>query len=629
VLVGGEKAVAEPPHSKKSGGDWEDCADGIVLSWGSVVRGLVLVVVVSGCFVGPAFGNIAYKISVAHPEQHLFRVEMTVPEVQGEVRLQMAAWNAFYMIRDFSSHVQRVSASVDGMPVEIQKLDKLTWRVKGSGTVTVKYETFWDDGGPFAAQLNAEHAFINPAMILLYVPERRSEACWITLVDLPEKWRVAPSATATVVEEMGPTMRFEVPTFDALADGPIEMGTFEEFEIADLTPKVRVVVHGDGYKRKDLETALRKICAYETKMMEDAPYKEYTFIFHVGKGAAGGGGGMEHADSTAIWVPSMGYLPNVAAHEFFHLWNVKRIKPATLEPTDYTKEMYTRALWFAEGVTNTYASYTLVRSGLWGKQEFYQDLSSQISEVESRPADAWQSAEQSSLDAWLEKYALYNQPSNSVSYYTKGQILGVLLDIAIRDRTNNQKSLDDVLRSMNVEFAKEGKFYQDSLDVRLTAEKVAGGSFAEFFEKYVAGSAALPYAELLGKAGLDLTVKEIARATLGFYMEHETGGAYTVGSVEEGSPGAAAGLKEGDEILKWNGGDVPRRMEKWLAGQRPGEELHLRVRREDKEQVVVVRLGEVREKMYLVSELGTAGERAKRIRDGMLRGTTDAVTAGK
>ena len=143
---------------------------------------------------------------------------------------------------------------------------------------------------------------------------------------------------------------------------------------------------------------------YEIKLMDGAPYNQYTFIFHIGKAAGGGGGGMEHSNSTAIYIPSGDYLPNVSAHEYFHLWNVKRIRPATLEPVDYTHEMYTRALWFAEGVTNTYGSYTLVRSGIWNKREFYQDLSSQITELETRPAEHWQSAEQSSLDTWLDKY---------------------------------------------------------------------------------------------------------------------------------------------------------------------------------------------------------------------------------
>src|ERR1700693_3702265 len=173
--------------------------------------------------------------------------------------------------------------------------------------------------------------------------------------------------------------------------------------------------------------------------MDGAPYEHHTFIFHIGKAAAGAVGGMEHANSTAISVRSAEDFPNVAAHEFFHLWNVKRIHPATLDPVDYTKEQYTRALWFAEGVTSAYAAYTLVRTGLWSKGQFYGDLGEQISELEERPANQWQSAEQSSLDAWLEKYPLYNRPENSVSYYTKGQVLGVLLDILIRDRSANEK----------------------------------------------------------------------------------------------------------------------------------------------------------------------------------------------
>src|SRR5437667_11066462 len=206
---------------------------------------------------------------------------------------------------------------------------------------------------------------------------------------------------------------------------------------------------------------------------------------------------MEHPYSTAIGVTCDEYLDGVAAHEFFHLWNVKRIRPASLEPVDYTKEQYTRALWFAEGVTSTYGSYTMLRSHLWTKQQFYDDLSQQITELESRHANEWQSVEQSSLDAWLEKYPLYNKPEYSVSYYTKGQILGHLLDILIRDRTGNDKSLDDVMRSLNANFAKQGKTYRDSLDVRLTAEKIAGGSFEEFFGKYVAGAEPFPYQQIL------------------------------------------------------------------------------------------------------------------------------------
>jgi predicted metalloprotease with PDZ domain len=336
---------------------------------------------------------------------------------------------------------------------------------------------------------------------------------------------------------------------------------------------------------------------------------------------------MEHANSTAIFAPSDAFLNNVSAHEFFHLWNVKRIRPASLEPVDYTKEMYTRALWFAEGVTNTYGSYALVRTGLWNRQEFYMDLSRQISDLEVRPAEQWQSAEQSSLDAWLEKYALYKQPARSVSYYQKGQVLGVLLDILIRDRTDNQKSLDDVMRTMNADFAKEGKFYRDSLDIRLSAEKVTGGSLEDFFNKYIGGAEPLPYAPILSLSGLELHSYESARPVLGFLVEREPNGPVLVRGVDADSDAAKAGLRVEDEILRWNNGEAPRRPERWLGSQKPGDTLRLRIKREDKELDIVLPIGEVREKVYQVAESAHATDRAKRIREGILRGTTEPVTA--
>ena len=189
----------------------------------------------------------------------------------------------------------------------------------------------------------------------------------------------------------------------------------------------------------------------------------------------------------------------------------------------------------------------------------------------------------SDLDAWLEKYPLYNQPEFSVSYYTKGQVLGDFLDILIRDRTNNAKSLDDVLRAMNTDFAKEGKSYRDSLDVRLEAEKVAGGSFEDFFQKYVAGSEPFPYQQILGLAGLKLQATEQRRATLGFSAERDPSGALAVKSVDPDGLAAQAGLRVGDVIVAWNGGEPPRRIGRWIYEQKPGDMLKLKVRREEKE----------------------------------------------
>ena len=478
--------------------------------------------------------------------------------------------------------------------------------------------------GPFASQLNAEHAFINPAMIFMYVPERRGEAVHLQMPEVPADW-IAAGAALRFVEYDGSVRVFggDAPSYDALVDAPIEAGKFEEFQLTGIRPDIWVVVHGDNWRKKQVESDLQRICQYQLKLMGGAPFERYTFILHLGKRASGGG--MEHANSTAIGAYSDEYLPSVAAHEFFHLWNVKRIRPASLDPVDYAKEQYTRALWFAEGVTNTYGSYTLVRTGIWSKEQFYADLGDQITELESRPANHWQSAEQSSLDAWLEKYSLYDQPEYSVSYYTKGQVLGDLLDILIRDRTGNAKSLDDVLRLMNTNFAKQGKTYRDSLDVQLTSETIAGGSFEEFFRQYVAGTDAFPYEQILALAGLGLRTVERRKAVLGFAMEHDPNGLFVISTVDSEGPAAPAGLRAGDVIISWNGGEVPRRVERWLQEQRAGDLLKLRVRREGKEISLEFRLGENKETVYEVMEISHAGEKARHIRQGMLRGETSAI----
>ena len=590
----------------------------------SLLRPFLLLILSSSTFIAASRATIQYSVSLEHPERHLFHVAMTIPDVKGEVTVHMAAWNALYQIRDFSAHVQQVETFVGNEKAPTDKLDKQTWRIRGNGSITVRYATYWDEAGPFATQLNGEHAFINPAMILLYVPDRQAEPVSLSLNEMPPDWHIQSAATVAVTSFGSVrTITMESPSYDVLADSPIEIGKFQEFDLSGVSPRVTVVVHGDKWRKKQIEEELKRICQYEIRLMEGAPFGHYTFILHIGRGA--GGGGMEHSSSTAIGVPSDEYLSGVAAHEFFHLWNVKRIRPVTLEPVDYTKEQYTRALWFAEGVTNTYGSFTLVRSGLWSKDRFYDDLGAQITELESRPANRWQSAEQSSLDAWLEKYQLYNQPDYSVSYYTKGQVLGDLLDILIRDRTNNAKSLDDVLRAMNNDFGRQGKFYRDSLDVRLTAEKVAGRSFEEFFQKYVAGTEPFPYQQILGLAGLELRTTEHRLATLGFAGEREASGVFIARVVDADGLAAQAGLRVGDAILTWNGGELPRRPSRWVMEQSPGDLLALRIRREDKEFSVEFHLGEIKETAYEVLEDSHATEKARRIREGLLRGETSSA----
>jgi predicted metalloprotease with PDZ domain len=381
---------------------------------------------------------------------------------------------------------------------------------------------------------------------------------------------------------------------------------------------------------------LSEIVDYETRLMGDAPFPEYTFILHVGQNY--GGGGMEHANSTAISVGSYATLANVSAHEFFHLWNVKRISPQSLEPVDYAREMWTPVLWFAEGVTSTYAAYTLERTGIWNHTQFLADLGSQITELDSRPARTWQCAEESSLDTWFDKYPLYDRPDFSISYYNKGQLLGVALDILIRDATDNRASLDDVMRRLNQQYAQRGRFYPDSAGIEEAVEEVvrtanagsanpAASDFPGFFKRYVSGTDEMPFADLLSLAGFALKTEGGKRAALGFAVGRDSAGTALVTDLDLSSAAARIGVREGDVIVSLDGADLPRNVERWLRGRSPGEMVRMRIRRGGRESEMVFALGSEAAQVFAVEEMPRPSERQLRIRNGMFQGSTDRALA--
>jgi predicted metalloprotease with PDZ domain len=581
----------------------------------------------------PAAGTIGYKISLKNPEQHVFQVSVTIPRPAPQTKIAMPAWNALYEVRDFAYRIRDVRVSSlpeSGTPGEnlpVRKLDKQTWEIVGDGknagvasSLMVRYSILWDDAGPFNSQLNAKHAFVNFAEVLLYVPDRRSEDTTVEFDDVPASWRAIAELPAGTAPNS-----FSAASYDTLVDAPAEVGKFEEFGFDEGGAHFRVVVDAKEWRRDRLENNLRHITAYELQLMGGPPFHQYTFFFHIGPYSESGGGGMEHANCTAIGSSSIESAITTAAHEFFHAWNVKRIRPQTLEPVDFTKEQYTRALWFAEGVTNTYASYTLERSGTWPKERFYADLAAQISELDSRPARQWQSVEESSLDAWLEKYDDYRQPERSISYYNKGQIVGEMLDLMIRNATDGHESLDAVIRRMNETYAKQGKYYDDSDGVRAAAEEVTGMRLDDFFRRYVVGTDEIPYDKFLAPAGLELKVELHNMADLGFWTTGGRAGGSTVAvsQIVPGSSAEAAGLLAGDVLLELNGETVPPFLSGWVRQHAPGEIIKLRVHRDGQVLDLSFALGSNETKKYSISEVAHATDAQKRIREGWLRGTVN------
>jgi len=257
---------------------------------------------------------------------------------------------------------------------------------------------------------------------------------------------------------------------------------------------------------------------------------------------------------------------------------VKRIRPQTLEPIDYTKANYTRALWFSEGVTSTAEGIIQLRAGLIDEKQYLNNLAGEITELERRPAHLTQSAEDSSLDAWLEGFSYYRRPDRSVSYYNKGNLLGIMLDLAVRDASHGQASLRNVMQWMNANYAKKHRYFDDSNGVREAAEAVSHADFAWFFTKYVSGTEEIPWNDFLRSVGLRVDSVTNTVPDPGFLASRNFDGPMSVVAVTAGSEAERAGLRVGDTITELQGKPAGEDSTQQLARLRPGDTVVLKVR---------------------------------------------------
>jgi predicted metalloprotease with PDZ domain len=529
--------------------------------------------------------------------------------------LQMPVWDSLYQVRDFSQYINWIRAEDHaGHPLPLQALNPSRWRLEQAAKgALVTYQMFRDDSDPFGAQLNTRHAFFNPAQLLIYADDLRGSKTSVVIRHIPSGWKVAtPLSSAGDV--------YNSDNYDQMADSPIEISNFEERDFSAPCGRYRVIMDAQDAATllPKIMSPIEQIVTSASKWMNDCPFQQYMFIYHLS--SSPGSGGMEHAFATAITLPAqdttndLATITGVTAHEFFHLWNVKRIRPKSLHPIDYTREMDTTVLWFSEGCDSTVADYILLRAGLLDEARYLDHLGQAITELENRTAHSTESAEESSLDAWLEKYPYYGSPERSVSYYNKGNLLGVLLDLRMRDATQDRVSLQTLFRWMNENYAKRNKSFADSDAVRQAAENLTSADFHSFFSDYVSGVREIPWNAFFASVGLRVTSVEAAFPDWGFSAAQNLDQPPTVASVIPGSAAEQVGLTPGDTIEQVNGAPVGRDYQKAIDSVGVGGMLRLRIRRDDQEQELQWSLGVRRETVYHLEDVPeiTSQQKARR-----------------
>ncbi|MCB1865406.1 MAG: M61 family metallopeptidase [Chromatiales bacterium] len=517
---------------------------------------------------------LLYRLRPAAPQAHRFHVTLTIPNpAPGGQRLTMPAWiPGSYMIRDFARNLVSISARGPGGPLALDKLDKHSWRIAaGAGPVTVEYEVYAWDMSVRGAHLDTTHAYANGAAVFLRVAGQDTAPCELEVepppVPIGADWRVATSMPRSGAAPWG-FGRYRASNYDTLIDHPIEMGRFDarEFPVRGVVHRLVVTGRHDGDLDR-LAGDLQRICATHADLFGELPPNEYLFLLTV---VGDGYGGLEHCDSTSLiagrnTLPRAGLdaadaeyrrLLGLASHEYFHLWNVKRIQPAAFVNAALDAEVYTRQLWIFEGFTSYYDDLALVRAGLITTDAYLGLVAETITRVLGGSGRLRQSVAESSFDAWTRFYKQdENAPNAIVSYYQKGALVALALDLALRRASDGRASLDDLMRVLWRDFG-PGSGGVPEGTVEQLASGLAGEDLSTFFARYVHGTEDPPLAELLVDVGVEYRLRapepeKSAAARLGVKLA--SGSVVRLGSVFDGGAAQAAGLAAGDEIVAIDG----------------------------------------------------------------------------
>lgn len=603
--------------------------------------------------------SITYRLSMSRPNSHVFEVKVEVEtpiDFAGpSLDFQMPKWSpGRYAVFDFAKNVQEVSArSVCPPEVEcefvklpVTRIDDQTWRVQIGGFKVLgpvkrfafSYKVFGDDLSGTFSQLNARHANFNGGSVFMYVVNHKQDPVSLA-IDPPQGWRIVNGRT-----ERPDQREWQFPNYDILIDTPTEIApdwTEDVFKVDGKT--YRVVVHSlgsEGGKRAALVRDIERIVRAENAMWGPPEFDSYTFLLHFAADDRSGDG-MEHLNSTQIIMPGTLAEPDTyegmldaVSHEFFHVWNVKRLRPLELGPWDFTRPANTRGLWIAEGFTNYYGHLMLRRAGIWDDARFLKRESETISAIENAPGSRLMSAEDSSLSAPFIDDAPHAQRTNlantAISYYPKGELLGFVLDLLIRGKSQGKASLDDVMRRMYQEFYLQspnasyylrGRGYKTEEFERVAAA-VSGFDLNDFFRRYVRGVEVPPYDEALAHAGLKLVREPVrARYNAGITLDREDQRSMTVEAIRPGSPAEDAGLQVGDIIVSIGGTNVTR--ETWiktLSRYREGERVNFALRRNRDTIQTSITIGQPEHVEFRIEEIKDAPAEARALRVAWMKG---------
>jgi predicted metalloprotease with PDZ domain len=549
--------------------------------------------------------EIAYTVSMTKPWTHLLEVEMRLRWTNSpqSVELKMPVWTpGSYLVREYARHVQDLSVKASsGGALAWRKTNKNTWQVdaKGAPEIVVSYRVYSNELTVRTNELNDDHAFWNNSA-LLFFPKDHLRAPSTVTVNPYGKWKVATGLPAVA----GQANTFRAANFDILYDSPFEVSDFKETSFDVRGKKHRIVMSGEGnYDLKRMAIDVAKIVEESAKIFGEIDYDDYTFIVNLR-----GGGGLEHLNSTALQWNRFGFKPDsrykgflgLVAHEYFHNYNVKRIRPDTLGPFDYENENYTKLLWVAEGGTEYYSNLLLQRAGLMSDKEFLDGRASGIEQLQARPGRFETSLEEASFDAWIKYYRQdENAINNQISYYDKGEIVNMMLDIQIRKDSRGAKSLDDVMRHLYTEFYKKNKNFTPE-DYQKVSEMMAGKSLDDFFAKYVRGEAEIDFNSIVRGIGLELAVGEPnkSRAYIGADTSDENG-RLTIRSLTANTPAYEQGLNTGDQIVAIDGYRASQSfMQSYIGEKKPNDKVKLTIFRFDKLRDVTFTLGSDLRKDY-------------------------------